>query len=75
MKRELSTRTLHAVRGRIGVDDNEADSSRDEQIMAMPARQIVRKYFGWHLGDEGWGDDAIRRIEEAYGIKLKEPKL
>jgi hypothetical protein len=72
--RNLSQPTLEAVRGRIGVEDNEADTSRDAEIMAMPAREIVRKYFGWHMGYEEWGSDAIRVVEEAYGIRLKEPK-
>lgn len=66
----LSERVLQAVRGRLGVDDNESDASRDEQILKMPPRQIVKLYFGWVLGSEQWGNDAISVIEQAYGISL-----
>jgi len=50
---KLSSRTLGAVRQRLGAD-NENDPSKDERINRMTADEITRAWSGWHLGDEGW---------------------
>ncbi len=70
-KRELSGNILSCVRGRLGVKANESDTSKDSQITAMHPEQIVRRYFGWRLGDDTWGSVAIDVIEQAYGVKFE----
>ena len=69
-ERYLSERVLQAVRGRIGVEDNESDTSQDERIYAMDSKAIVRAYAGWVLGSEAWAIDFISVIEQVYGITL-----
>jgi hypothetical protein len=62
---------LRACRGRLGVEDNDNDISRDADILAMPPRKIVELYYGWTLGDGSWSDSIIDVINAVYGIKLK----
>lgn len=49
---------LADIRQRLGASD-ENDTSRDEQINAMTAEQLVAKKSGWEIGDESWGASYI----------------
>ncbi len=44
---------IGAVRQRMGAD-SEKDMSRDDVINRMGADDLVKKWAGWHLGDESW---------------------
>lgn len=61
---------LHAVRGRLGVEDFENDSSRDKYIYNLPPERIVELYVGWHLGDEAWARN-ILDVARAAGVKFQ----
>lgn len=50
---KLNSRTLGAVRQRLGAED-ETDPSKDDKINRMTADEITRAWSGWHLGDESW---------------------
>jgi hypothetical protein len=66
---KLNSRTLGAVRQRLGADD-ENDTSKDDGINRMTADEITRAWSGWHLGDESWWGmmkavyDEVNEIEE-----------
>jgi len=63
MKTELiPTRILTAVRQRLGAKD-ENDISMDKEIIGMNPRELVSKWTGWVLGDEGWGHMVIDYYE------------
>lgn len=64
---------LSAIRGRIGVEDNDTDTSKDATINRMPAGVKFRKVCGWHLGDESWSDTIFYWLKEC-GYDIKEPK-
>ena len=70
MPKKLDKSILKAVRGRLGVDDNDNDTSRDAEILKMEPREIVKLYCGWILGYEAWGDTFIDVVEQAYGLGL-----
>ena len=44
---------LGDVRQRLGADDKN-DTSKDNRINAMDSSELVAKWSGWNLGDEGW---------------------
>lgn len=49
---------LGDIRQRLGAED-ENDTSRDEKIMELDARNLVATQSAWNLGDEQWALDII----------------
>jgi len=47
---------IEDIRGRLGVEDSENDTRRDNIILKMSAEDRVRAICGWHIGDESWYD-------------------
>lgn len=54
----LDEADLGNIRQRLGAKD-ENDTSRDDEINAMSAEQLVAKKSGWELGDESWAESYI----------------
>jgi len=52
MDMKLSRSMLEALRGRRGLDED--DASQDDEIRAMPPAEIVRECAAWKLGDAYW---------------------
>ena len=53
---------LQDVRQRLGAK-NEDDTSYDDIIAKMSAKEIMAKWCGWNLGDEGWANLIINIYE------------
>jgi len=64
---DIPEHVLHAVRQRLGAD-NENDDSYDDQIKNMSPEDIVCEYSGWKLGDSEWGRDFIEIYKILAGI-------
>ncbi len=53
---------LGDIRQRLGASD-EFDTSKDNKISRMDARELTAVCYGWELGDDTWGYSIIDLYE------------
>ncbi len=53
---------LGDIRQRLGASD-EFDTSKDNKISKMDARELTAVCYGWELGDDSWGYNIIDLYE------------
>lgn len=62
---------IEAMRGNLGVKDNENDASQDARIEAMTPKQRLELICGWTFGDRTLAQQFINWAEDA-GFKVTE---
>ena len=67
MTRQLSKETMEILRQRVYGFGAENDTSNDDVLKELPAREIVEHLCGWEIGDDAWVTSFIGWCAEATG--------
>lgn len=68
---DMSREVLEAIRGALGLEDPENDTSMDERIERMRPRRRSELVFQWNLGSGEWHYEAVRWLRQC-GFEVTE---